>query len=271
MRTRRQRLSPAFRSRVLCAGGLLTLLALPAHSGEPPFDNNGFETGLVMWGIGFTSLATTVEMTQINGLPPTEGLRMSLQVAGQMSPMQAATYTGLTPALLQSYYESIGGAGSIGNYSVLRRNFPAGTYSFDWTTDDGDVENPDFLDHVFYIVGGVIHPLTDGLQPQAAVWRTETFTTTGGFIYFVSANGGDTALGINLYTDNFRFATIVPACPGDADGDQLVGLSDIAVVIQNWGAPSATLGDLDADGVVGLSDISVVNMNWNADCSGGKS
>ncbi len=271
MRTRRQWLFSAFRPCTLCAAGLLSLVTIPAHAGEPAFPNNGFESGLSMWSIGFTSLATTVEMTQINGLPPTESLRMSLQVAGQMSPVQAETWTGLEPGTLQAYYESIGGVGSVGNYSILRRNFPAGTFEFDWFVDDGDVENPEFLDHAFYIVGGVIRPLIDGLRMQPVEWQTETFTTSGGFVYLVSANGGDTALGINLYTDNFRFATVVPACPGDADGDQLVGLSDVSVVVQNWGAASPMAGDLDGDGAVGLSDISVVNLNWNADCSGGKS
>lgn len=59
-----------------------------------------------------------------------------------------------------------------------------------------------------------------------------------------------------------------PACPGDADGDGMVRLSDISVVVVNWGAMAtgAANGDLDGDGFVGLSDISVVVSNWGANC-----
>lgn len=59
-----------------------------------------------------------------------------------------------------------------------------------------------------------------------------------------------------------------PACPGDADGDTMVGLSDLAVIITNWfvtGAPG-TLGDLDNDGMRGLADLSIVINNWGNDC-----
>ncbi|HVZ93515.1 MAG TPA: S8 family serine peptidase [Phycisphaerales bacterium] len=59
-----------------------------------------------------------------------------------------------------------------------------------------------------------------------------------------------------------------PACPGDADGDRAVGLSDISVVILNWfttGAPG-TLGDLDNDGLRGLADIAITIQHWGAMC-----
>lgn len=61
---------------------------------------------------------------------------------------------------------------------------------------------------------------------------------------------------------------VPPACPGDADGDGSVGLSDIAMVIINWftqGSPG-TLGDLDSDGDRDLEDISVVSVNWATIC-----
>ncbi|HVZ93066.1 MAG TPA: hypothetical protein VG797_01005, partial [Phycisphaerales bacterium] len=59
-----------------------------------------------------------------------------------------------------------------------------------------------------------------------------------------------------------------PVCPGDADGNHSVGVSDIAVVIQNWfvtGSPG-TLGDLDGNGARGVSDIAVIIQNWGQDC-----
>lgn len=61
---------------------------------------------------------------------------------------------------------------------------------------------------------------------------------------------------------------LTPACPGDADGDGSVGLSDVAVMISNWSfsVTPGTNGDLDADGVVGLSDLAIVIQNWNVTC-----
>ncbi len=62
---------------------------------------------------------------------------------------------------------------------------------------------------------------------------------------------------------------ITPACPGDVNGDNTVGLADIAVLTMNWtlGVPPApAAADLDGDGSIGLGDIAVVTMNWGAIC-----
>lgn len=59
-----------------------------------------------------------------------------------------------------------------------------------------------------------------------------------------------------------------PACPGDANGDNMVGLPDIAVIINNWNStvPPGTLGDLSGDGMVGLADLAIVVKNWGTTC-----
>ncbi len=57
----------------------------------------------------------------------------------------------------------------------------------------------------------------------------------------------------------------VPVCPGDANGDNMVGLSDIAVVTSNWGT-AGPAGDLNGDGSVGLADIAVITSNWGNTC-----
>ncbi len=59
-----------------------------------------------------------------------------------------------------------------------------------------------------------------------------------------------------------------PACPGDADGDNMVGLSDIAAIVTAWGmtVPPGTGPDLDGSGDVGLGDIAVVVQNWGTVC-----
>lgn len=63
-----------------------------------------------------------------------------------------------------------------------------------------------------------------------------------------------------------------PACAGDADGDGMVGLADLAALIAWWSmsvppAPGAI--DLDGSGAIGLGDVAVVISNWGAVCGGG--
>jgi hypothetical protein len=56
--------------------------------------------------------------------------------------------------------------------------------------------------------------------------------------------------------------------PGDADGDGVVGINDVLVVLANWGScpgacPPACLGDVDEDCEVGIQDFLTVLANWS--------
>lgn len=61
---------------------------------------------------------------------------------------------------------------------------------------------------------------------------------------------------------------IPPACPGDADGNGMVGLGDIASIINCWGQPSVcdAGADLDDSGDIGLGDVAQVIKNWAEVC-----
>lgn len=62
----------------------------------------------------------------------------------------------------------------------------------------------------------------------------------------------------------------VPACPGDVDGDRVVGLADLAGIIDCWDQPGDSFcfnADADHDGSVGLGDVAEVIANWGAECS----
>ncbi|MEC8114429.1 MAG: hypothetical protein VX104_01140, partial [Planctomycetota bacterium] len=52
-------------------------------------------------------------------------------------------------------------------------------------------------------------------------------------------------------------------CPEDVDGDQVVGFSDILVLLSNWGGSAP---DIDGDGVVGFSDVLAV-LSVFGDCN----
>ncbi|HVZ94304.1 MAG TPA: hypothetical protein VG797_07330, partial [Phycisphaerales bacterium] len=58
-------------------------------------------------------------------------------------------------------------------------------------------------------------------------------------------------------------------CTGDANGDQMIGLADIAAVIQFWGTQVTPAGigpDVDGSGMVGLGDIAIVIQHWAEVC-----
>ncbi|HVZ93985.1 MAG TPA: hypothetical protein VG797_05705 [Phycisphaerales bacterium] len=75
--------------------------------------------------------------------------------------------------------------------------------------------------------------------------------------------------GIHADSDPITLTFVAtPACPGDIDGDQGVGLSDIAAIIQCWGEEDHCNHAADQDGSheIGLGDIAVVVQNWGASC-----
>lgn len=120
-------------------------------------------------------------------------------------------------------------------------------------------------------------------------WFTDDFTTDAdanairwGTLYNfrVTTNTAPTTgnLTIGLFKpgipDSVTASTLVPSAsapviPGDTNGDCVVDLSDLGVVLANYGTTSgATLatGDLDADGDVDLSDLGIVLAAFGTNC-----
>ncbi len=54
-------------------------------------------------------------------------------------------------------------------------------------------------------------------------------------------------------------------CPGDTDGDNSVGLSDLLNILSKWGLADAD-ADLDDSGTVGLGDLLEVLGQWGSSC-----
>lgn len=63
-------------------------------------------------------------------------------------------------------------------------------------------------------------------------------------------------------------ATAAP-CLGDLDGDGLIGLSDLALFLSNFGTPSGATreqGDFDGDGDVDLTDLALLLSVFGTPC-----
>ena len=61
---------------------------------------------------------------------------------------------------------------------------------------------------------------------------------------------------------------VVPACPGDANGDLTVNFDDLNIVLANWASAvvPGTNGDVTGDGFVNFDDLNLVLANWNQTC-----
>ncbi|MCA9290291.1 MAG: hypothetical protein KDA25_04125 [Phycisphaerales bacterium] len=54
--------------------------------------------------------------------------------------------------------------------------------------------------------------------------------------------------------------TVESTTLGDLDGDGIVGPSDLAILLANWG--QGGVGDLDGSGAVGAADLAILLANW---------
>lgn len=70
------------------------------------------------------------------------------------------------------------------------------------------------------------------------------------------------------FLNGIDFHSSRPACPGDLDGDNDVGLSDLGALLADFGCapPQACDADLNSDGAVDLSDLGLLLANFGDVC-----
>ena len=93
----------------------------------------------------------------------------------------------------------------------------------------------------------------------AGIHSQVTWDVEAGVTYYIrvsGVNGGDGTYIIDMSCDEG------PACPGDADGDNIVGVTDFLLVLANWGTDPGGPPDYDGDGNVGVDDFLFVLANW---------
>jgi len=81
-------------------------------------------------------------------------------------------------------------------------------------------------------------------QPDAGTATAAQFELTGGFW----VGGGPTA----------------PPCPGDLNGDAVVDIDDLAILLNGFG--SSTAGDLNGDGVTDTNDLAILLNAFGQTC-----
>ena len=83
---------------------------------------------------------------------------------------------------------------------------------------------------------------------------------TSGQIYFDDwIDGGD-----NCISDDCTNCSESKKCPGDLDGNDSIGFSDVLIVLSDWGCSGNCTSDVDDDDSVGFSDVLTVLSDWGA-------
>ncbi|MCC6361608.1 MAG: hypothetical protein IT450_22970 [Phycisphaerales bacterium] len=110
-----------------------------------------------------------------------------------------------------------------------------------------------------------------GARDLADVLRTEHGLNVGPLrnVIGVSADGGviaGTTWVVTLWEPQpYRGR---PACQGDVDSDQRVGLSDLLFVLGEWRRPEPDLAaDITGDGIVDALDLNIVLVDFGDDCA----
>lgn len=102
-----------------------------------------------------------------------------------------------------------------------------------------------------------------GLHAGHHHFRVEFFERTGEAGLIVRIRGGPFWKQPISYFNYFR-----DRCPADVNRDGVVGLADLAIVLENFGVEPAVYqdGDIDTDGRVTLSDLALLLENFGTAC-----
>lgn len=136
-----------------------------------------------------------------------------------------------------------------GKYIVGYGSTNRGEEAFIWTQETGMI---------------LLQPLLEGYGLPLAGWQISAALG-------ISADGRViVGRGTNPLGNTEAWIAHLPfhLCPGDATGDFTTGLNDVGALLQIWDTDidPADPRDLDADGHIGLSDLNVVIGNWGRSC-----
>jgi hypothetical protein len=135
---------------------------------------------------------------------------------------------------------------------------------------DVDQDNDQDLAEVHFSDGRVhIYLNNNGVLDSAPSWTYDS-STVGTAIAFGDINGDDRP---DLVVGNSGdpcvkvFYAIAPPCAGDADGDGMVNITDLGIVLSQFGQFGFGLaGDVNNDGQVNITDVGIVLADFGAEC-----
>jgi hypothetical protein len=66
------------------------------------------------------------------------------------------------------------------------------------------------------------------------------------------------------WSGDYRATIVAAPCPGDVDGNHVIDVVDLVIVLSNWGSRADIPADVNDSGVVNLTDLLIVLANWGA-------
>ena len=119
--------------------------------------------------------------------------------------------------------------------------------------------------------GSIAISAIDGFVPS--VGDSFIVLTTGsppivGAFATVNTAGLPAGLGATVEINPANVVVRITSCPGDINGDGIVDLADLAILLSNFGSSPATPGDgdIDNDGDVDLADLAVLLSRFGTTC-----
>jgi agmatine/peptidylarginine deiminase len=148
-------------------------------------------------------------------------------------------------------------------------SFDAGeTVDITWRTDDDEgVVEVDLMfqtdrEQAFQVIASGI------ADTGSFSWTVPDVNTESGTIRVVARDAGGRT-GSDDTDQPFAIVGTIIECPGDADGDGSVGVSDLLILLANWGEATAggeSGGDFDGSGTVGTADLLILLGAWGTNC-----
>jgi cytochrome c551/c552 len=128
-----------------------------------------------------------------------------------------------------------------------------GTGEFDISPDDhcaiGDINQDGMIDETDFAVFVQVY---EGELGTCELWEA-------------LAAGVDPGISVQLPAE----CLVQPGCTGDLNGDDVVNVSDLLILLGQWGACEGCLADLNGDGVVNVSDLLILLGAWGPCDDGG--
>src|SRR6266513_3383292 len=74
--------------------------------------------------------------------------------------------------------------------------------------------------------------------------------------------------GIVIFCALFAFIAVAFASGPDLNNDGTVNVSDLGIMLSNWGKTTKPPADINQDGIVNVSDLGVLLSNWGKTITG---
>ena len=116
-----------------------------------------------------------------------------------------------------------------------------------------------------YVGGGMFQSDLAAEQVSAATLRTMA-TADNELTWTVVPLGSEFRIGIDRNSNGVFDGDELPPCTADFNGDHTVDLSDLALLLADYGCSANCVGDVNHDGVTDLADLSLLLSQYGALC-----